>query len=107
MGDAPRPHGVGRMGLSASVDVLHAIDYLPFGGPRILSAGSEGATRPGYTGKEHDPESRLTYFGARYLDPELGTWTSVDPLGQYHSPYAFVGGSVRVGLEFIEAWNGG
>jgi RHS repeat-associated protein len=34
-----------------------------------------------YTGKEHDKDTGLTYFGARYYDPQLGRFLSVDPVG--------------------------
>ena len=34
--------------------------------------------------KEIDPETRLYYFGARYLDPKISRWLSGDPaLGEY------------------------
>jgi RHS repeat-associated protein len=31
-----------------------------------------------YTGKEQDPETGLYYYGARYYDPVLSRWVSVD-----------------------------
>ena len=40
---------------------------------------------------EHDDEISLDYFGARYLDPMLGMWTSVDPKRQFASPYLYAG----------------
>jgi len=36
---------------------------------------------------------RLSYFGARYYDAEVGVWTSVDPMEQYWSRYSYVGGN--------------
>lgn len=33
----------------------------------------------------------MNYFGARYLDPMLGMWTSVDPARQFASPYLYMG----------------
>lgn len=33
----------------------------------------------------------MNYFGARYLDPMLGLWTSVDPARQYQNPYLYAG----------------
>jgi len=45
------------------------------------------------TGKEKDPETGYSYFGARYLDHELMTaWLSVDPMADKYpsiSPYAY------------------
>ena len=37
--------------------------------------------RYGYTGRELDLESGLYYYRARYYDPEVGRFISVDPLG--------------------------
>lgn len=37
----------------------------------------------------------LYYFGARYLDPTLGLWTSVDPVRQFASPYLYAGNGVN------------
>ena len=33
----------------------------------------------------------LNYFGARYLDPMLGMWISMDPKRQFDSPYLYAG----------------
>jgi RHS repeat-associated protein len=48
-----------------------------------------------FTGKEHDDETELNYFGARYLDPMLGMWISVDPKRQFASPYLYTGNGVN------------
>ncbi|MBD3374485.1 hypothetical protein GF406_05550, partial [candidate division KSB1 bacterium] len=47
-----------------------------------------------FTGKELDKESHigLYYFGARYYDPEVGRFISVDPLADKYpgwSPYVY------------------
>ena len=67
-----------------------------------------------FTGKEDDIEVGLIYFGARYLNPQLGRWISADPLA-VHAPgkadlnlYAYVHGRVLaavdpVGLEGMVA----
>ena len=36
-------------------------------------------------------QNALNYFGARYLDPMLGMWISVDPARQFSSPYLYAG----------------
>ena len=81
-----------RMGLNAAGEVVEGMDYAPYGGRRPLTMNGQGVARLGYTEKEEDPETRLTYFGARYLDAELGSWTAADPMRQYHNGYSFVGG---------------
>ena len=46
-----------------------------------------------FTGKEKDPETGFSYFGARYLEHELmSVWLSVDPMSDKYpgiSPYAY------------------
>ncbi|MCL6614677.1 MAG: RHS repeat-associated core domain-containing protein, partial [Firmicutes bacterium] len=42
-----------------------------------------------FTGKETDRGTGLVYFGARYYDPEVGRWTTVDPAGDGMNWYAY------------------
>lgn len=46
-----------------------------------------------FTGKERDPETGYSYFGARYMNHELMTmWLCVDPMMDKYpsiSPYAY------------------
>ena len=44
---------------------------------------------------ERDDEIALNYFGARYLDPMLGMWISVDPKRQFASPYLYAGNGMN------------
>lgn len=37
----------------------------------------------------------LDDFGARYLDPMLGMWISVDPARQFAGPYLYAGNGVN------------
>lgn len=62
----------------------------PFGEQVTLSEPADKVTE-NFTGKEKDDETQLNYFGARYLDPMLGLWTSVDPARQFASPYLYAG----------------
>ncbi|MFH0921132.1 MAG: RHS repeat-associated core domain-containing protein [Fibrobacterota bacterium] len=68
-------------------NVVEERDYLPFGDDRSPEA-TEPNTDYGFTGKEKDPETDLYYYGARYYDPVIGRFTSMDPLtlGQSEKP---------------------
>ena len=68
-----------------------AYDYRSFGEQIELTSPSTGKVTENFTGKERDDETQLNYFGARYLDPMLGMWISVDPKRQFASPYLYVG----------------
>ena len=68
---------------------LAAYDYRAFGEMIELTPPPTGKVTENFTGKEHDDEIALDYFGARYLDPMLGMWISVDPARQYHNPYLY------------------
>ena len=70
---------------------LAAYDYRAFGEMIELTPPPTGKVTEIFTGKEHDDEIALDYFGARYLDPMLGMWISVDPKRQYSNPYLYAG----------------
>jgi RHS repeat-associated protein len=69
---------------------LAAYDYRAFGEMVEMLPPAQKVTE-NFTGKEHDDEIALDYFGARYLDPMLGMWISVDPARQFASPYQYSG----------------
>ena len=52
--------------------------YHPFGETRTQSDATQAAYS--FTGKELDTEIGLFYYGARYYDPAVGRFISVDPL---------------------------
>ena len=71
--------------------------YYPFGSrfsdPRTASSSSDN--RMLFTGKELGAENGLYDFSARFLDPLLGRFTTMDPLAEKCpdiSPYAYCGG---------------
>ena len=70
---------------------IAAYDYRAFGEMLELTPPATGKVTENFTGKEHDDEISLDYFGARYLDPMLGMWISVDPKRQFSSPYLYAG----------------
>ena len=83
--------------IRATVDengtVVNHSDFYPFGleMPGRTSVGLQ-RTRENYTGHELDTETGLVYAGARFLIPEIGRWTAVDPLADEFpswSPYNY------------------
>ncbi len=70
-------------------ETMAAYDYRAFGEMIELMPPPTGKVTENFTGKEHDDEIALNYFGARYLDPMLGMWISVDPKRQHFSPYTY------------------
>ena len=74
---------------------LAAYDYRAFGEMIELTPPPTGKVTENFTGKEHDDDIALDYFGARYLDPMLGMWISVDPKRQFASPYLYAGNGMN------------
>jgi len=65
---------------------------LPFGELLVNQKVGPYETPYKFTGKESDPETDLTYFGARYYDSALGLWLGVDPLADQMpawSPFSY------------------
>ncbi len=54
--------------------------YQPYG-EELLGERQLFGVRAGYTGQRADPETGLTYMGARYYSPALGRFMGVDPAG--------------------------
>ncbi len=97
--------GSTRMVLDEAGVASEAIMYQPYGSmsdPLGASSPEIGA-REQFTGKEFDEEGAdedlgiegmgLFYFGARYYDPEIGIFTSTDPLDYFWNSYSYVGGN--------------
>jgi RHS repeat-associated protein len=66
---------------------------LPFGETMAQQLGSNYYNSPfKFNGKELDEETGFYYYGARYYDPKISIWLSVDPLAEEFpewSPYSF------------------
>ncbi len=59
-------------------------EYSPYGTNSLRftrSIAEASLKRHGFTGKERDAETGLSYHGARYYAPWLGRWTAADPAG--------------------------
>ena len=64
--------------------VISYEEYHPYGTSAYRSAKSDvdlSLKRYRFSGKEHDDETALYYFGVRYYAAWLGRWTSADPAG--------------------------
>ena len=63
----------------ASGNITARFEYTPYG----MSVPSMGLAPngPGYTGHVNDPDTGLVYMQARYYDPSVGRFLSVDPVG--------------------------
>ncbi len=59
--------------------LVAATHYRPFGIKQANTAGVP-LVRQGFTGKPEDTDLGLIYFGARYYDPQLSRFTSIDPV---------------------------
>ncbi|TJZ53570.1 hypothetical protein FAZ15_16145 [Sphingobacterium olei] len=75
---------------NGNADIVYYADYYPFGS-ELQTAGIP--SRYGYQGEyaEKDGETGWNNFYLRNYDPAIGRWLSIDPYGQYHSPYVGMG----------------
>ena len=58
------------------------IQYVPFGEVFVEERTNSWSTPYKFNGKELDEETGLYYYHARYYDPRLSVWMSVDPLAE-------------------------
>lgn len=63
-------------------DVIERSTYEPYGS----LANRPPNDRPGYTGHVTDSSTGLSYMQQRYMDPQLGSFLSVDPVVAYGQP---------------------
>ena len=73
--------GGSNVSTDSSGKVVEVNDYYPYGSSRIEERAGNYENNKLYTGKELDRSSELYYYGARYYDPLIGRFTSVDPWG--------------------------
>lgn len=71
--------GTPIMESDAQGNITARYDYRPYGMPvATMNTPPDG---PGYTGHMNDADTALVYMQARYYDPEIGKFISVDPVG--------------------------
>ena len=73
---------------------VQQVEYTPWGEVFVEKySGNSGYETPYlFNGKELDEETGLYYYGARYYDPKMSVWYSVDRFGEKYplaSPYNF------------------
>jgi len=73
--------------------------YYPFG-ETIEASGSHG-TEFQFTGKERDDHAgfEFDYFGARYYDARIGSFTTIDKASQFASGYVYGGNNPLIGVD--------
>ncbi|WP_421876506.1 RHS repeat domain-containing protein [Marinoscillum sp.] len=77
--------GSTRAVFNASNSQVAGYSYRPFG-MKFKKVGSEDIS-PQFAGQEYDSETGLHNFRSRLYDEELGRFLSMDPQGQFASPY--------------------
>ena len=74
-------------------EVVQHIEYVPFGEVFVEERNDIWNTPYLFNAKEFDEETGLYYYVARYYEPRVSLWISVDPLVELYrniSPYAYV-----------------
>ncbi|TCV92074.1 RHS repeat-associated protein [Luteibacter rhizovicinus] len=70
------PQGTPLATTDSAGNITSASEYRPYGS----QVSGVAAAGPGYTGHVNDPDSGLVYMQARYYDPAIGRFLSVDPV---------------------------
>jgi len=83
-------------------EVVQHIEYVPFGEVFLEEKNAKWNTPYLFTSKELDRETGLYYYGARYQDPKLGIFISVDPLAEKHPEYSSYVYTANNPVKFID-----
>ena len=72
-------------------EVAQHIEYVPFGEVFIEERNNTWNTPYLFNAKEFDEETGMYYYGARYYEPRLSLWMTVDPkMEKYQNVSAYV-----------------
>lgn len=70
------PQGTPLAEADVSGNITATFDYKPYGSQAL----GNPPTGPGYTGHVNDPDTNFVYMQARYYDPAVGRFISLDPV---------------------------
>jgi len=73
------PQGTTLAEADMAGSVTATYDYRPYGGTYTSAGMSTPQNGPGYTGHVNDSDTAFIYMQARYYDPAVGRFLSVDP----------------------------
>ena len=75
-------HTIGRLTSRKNLDghITQNVAYIPYGEVFVEERNGSWASPYLFNAKELDEETGLYYYGARYLDPAVARWLSVDPM---------------------------
>ena len=76
--------GTPVMESDAQGHITKRFEYTPYG--VVVTSMGAAPDGPGYTGHVNDPDTGLVYMQARYYDPAMGRFLSVDPVGHLEEP---------------------
>lgn len=110
--------GSPQVATNASGQIIWRESYFPYG-ERIVLDPASIANKVWFTGRHQDDQTELLYMGARYYDPVLGRFLTVDPelfdqqnihsFNRYayanNNPYRFVDSSGRYAEEIVGAFS--
>lgn len=76
------PQGTPLAEADASGSITATFEYTPYGTYASAGTGNPAPppNGPAYTGHVNDPDTNLVYMQARYYDPSIGRFLSIDPV---------------------------
>lgn len=91
---------------AGTAEILQMTDYYPYG-YTIITAGPN-SYRFGYQGQYAEKDAAIGWneFDLRMYDSRIGRWLSVDPEGQYSSPYIGMGNDPVNNTDSDGGWTG-
>ncbi|WP_201309329.1 RHS repeat-associated core domain-containing protein, partial [Flavobacterium sp. MK4S-17] len=87
---------------NAEGTVSQHMEYLPFGETLVDEHLNSYNTPFKFNGKEYDDETGNYYYGARYYDPKLSIFISVDPLAEKYSGWSSYAYAFNNPIRFID-----